>query len=275
MRIVIISDYNTPELYMIEQVQREYPEAMVIIPHHVASDWKPEPFYKKKNWPLHFINAVTWKIHRELWNRKFYPNKEFPKLSNTIPVVWSELNKEAGINLLKRLDPDILIVNRAPILSSELVNIPKLAVNIHVGIPPFYRGNDTVFWPLYKRDYDHVGGCIHVISNRVDGGDILAEVYPSLSPSDGEVTIEYKITLLLTEALLDLLKNAEMTDCKLQGKPQTEKGRNYKSTERSLFISSWYLMKRMMGFSRPARRAERVVPHFKADYSGEKTTSKK
>lgn len=266
MKIVIISDYNTPELYMIEQIQRKYPDAAVIIPHHVASDWKPEPFYKKKNLPLEFINAVTWKVHRELWDRKFYPNKEFPELSNTLPIVWDQLNKETGINLLKSLAPDILIVNRAPILSPELIEIPKLAVNIHVGIPPHYRGNDTVFWPLYKKDFDRVGGCIHVVSNRVDGGDILAEVYPSLSPTDGEVSVEYKITLLLAEALLDLLKNAEIADFELQGKHQIEKGRNYKSTERSLFISSKYLMKRLVGLSRPIRREAQIITRYKADH---------
>lgn len=259
---------------MIEQVQREYPDAMVIIPHHVASEWKPESFYKKKNWPLHFINAVTWKIHRELWNRKFYPNEEFPLLSNTFPVAWDKLNKETGINLLKRLDPDILIVSSAPILSSELINIPKLAVNIHVGIPPYYRGNDTVFWPLYKRDYDHVGGCIHEVSNRLDGGDIFTEVYPSLRPSDGEISIEYKITLLLTEALLDLLKRAEIVNCELKGKSQIEKGRNYKSAERTLFVSFWYLMKRLIGLSRPLRREKRIVPYYKVDYTGEKQKSR-
>lgn len=263
MEIVIISDYNSPELYMIEQVQREYADATVIIPHHVASDWKPDPFYKKKNWALQFINACTWKIHRELWNRKFYPNKEFPEISNTVPVMWDELNKETGINLLKSLAPDILIVNRAPILSPELLEIPKLAVNIHVGIPPHYRGNDTVFWPLFMKDFDKVGGCIHIVSSRLDGGDILTEVYPSLRSTDGEISVEYKITLLLAEALLDLLKNAAISDCQLQGKPQIEKGRNYKSTERSLSISSWYLMRRLVGLSRPVKRKERIIPRYK------------
>lgn len=262
MKIVIISDYNTPELYMIEQVMHEFPTAKVIIPHHVASNWKPKPFYKKKNWVIHFINACTWKIHRELWNRKFYPDGKFPELPNTVPIVWDELNKEAGIKLMKSLEPDILIVNRAPILSPELIEIPKLAVNIHVGIPPFYRGNDTVFWPLYKKDYDNLGGCIHVVSNRLDGGDILAEAYPALSPRDGEISMEYKITVLLTKALLDLLRNAVLAKCDLKGKTQTEKGRNYKSNERSLFISSIYLLKRMVGLARLTRRKERMITWY-------------
>lgn len=260
MNIVIISEYTIPELYMIDQVVRKYPETVVIVPQTGANFG---PFYKKKGWLKHLVNGVTWKLHRELWIRKFYPDRKFPAIPNTAPVVWEQLNKQTGIDTLKRLSPDILIVNRAPILSMELIQVPKLAaVNIHAGIAPHYRGNDTLFWPLYKNDFQHIGGCIHHLTQKLDMGNVLVEVYPALKPTDGEISVEYKTVQLLTLALLDLIKVAEDGNCELTGKPQTATGRNYSRNERTFWISVYYILRRAIGLSSPPKRKEKIIAWY-------------
>lgn len=104
---------------------------------------------------------------------------------------------------------------------------------MHYGIAPEYRGNDTLFWPLYFNEIKKVGGCIHHLTEGVDTGNILAEVYPPLSPGDSEIDVDYKTSSLLATALLNFLKCSEKSDVDLAGKPQLKKGRNFKSCERT------------------------------------------
>jgi len=58
------------------------------------------------------------------------------------------------------------------------------AVNAHFGIPPRYRGNDTLFWALSDRAPECVGGVLHHLDAGIDTGAIVAECYPALTPRD-------------------------------------------------------------------------------------------
>lgn len=266
MNIVIISEYTSRELYIVEQIIRKYPSAVVIQPYS-AKKFHQNGVKKKKPRKTveSFINRVTWKLHRVLWDRKFYPQRNFPEIENKVSISFSNLNGPEGVKLLKDLLPDVLITCRAPLLSDELIEIPRIAaVNIHFGLPPEYRGNDTLFWPLYYEDYDRLGGCIHHLTSGVDTGNILAEVYPPLSYFDGEIAVDYKTTLLLAKAALQFLKVTESTASYYPGKAQIHKGRNFRRTDRTFGKSLKYILKRMAGFSGPPKRTGRIVTHFES-----------
>lgn len=276
MNIVVISEFTSRELYIVEQITREFPSATVIRPYSVSGHQKKDnarkPFRQAVS---QFINRATWKLHRVLWDKKFYPAGNPPKLQNMLSIPFSELNKAAGIEMLAGLAPDVLITCRAPLLHKALIEIPKIAtVNIHFGLAPNYRGNDTLFWPLYYRDYEHVGGCIHHITTGIDTGNILAEVYPSLNTFDGEIAVDYNTTLLLAKAILQFLKETEAAGARYPGKKQIRKGRNFNSADRTFGKSLSYLTRRMFGLSCPPKRTGTIITHFEtAGYSEKATTS--
>ena len=254
MKIVFISDYTIPEMFILEKIQENYPETVVVVPEKPNSDEKPISVYKKRPFLRHFINAITWKIHRECWECAFYPDGQFPEIMNRIPINWNELNKSEGETVISKLLPDILITLRAPILSNELIRIPKIAaVNLHIGVAPAYRGNDTIFWPLYYKDFGNIGGTIHHLSEGVDRGNILAQVKPELHPFDGEIRLEYKTICQLREALLIFLKKVESGGVNLSGKAQESIGRNFKSADRTIAKSFLYCGRRMAGLSMPPK----------------------
>jgi len=73
------------------------------------------------------------------------------------------------------LKSDIYIVFGCSFIKGKLANflIEKKALNIHIGVAPFYRGTDCNFWALLDKNSDLVGATIHYLSKKLDGGKIL------------------------------------------------------------------------------------------------------
>lgn len=257
MNIVIISEYESRELYVIERIQRKYPQAIIIQPIHEAKSSKVNnrPSLSDAG------NRIRWKVQRSLWDRRLYPRKTFPHIHNKRFIQMDKLKSDEGVEYIKQLKPDVIITCRAPILDEKIIAIPKLAaVNVHYGIAPFYRGNHTLFWPLLLGDFDRLGGCIHYLAQGIDTGNILAEVYPALHPADGEIAVDIKTTKLLADAALALLKELENGTLP-QGIPQKTKGRNFNNSERSFFKSLQFLARHSMRIKRPPKR-DAILRYF-------------
>ncbi|GAB4107855.1 hypothetical protein GCM10028791_03020 [Echinicola sediminis] len=263
MKIVLISECQIREMAVIEQLLYHYPSTIVVSPN-----FSKGPKKKKSLTPSAVLSRLAKrtlvKLHLNTLNRKLYPDPQSkPSIQNRIEIHGPKLNQTEGITLLQELEPDVLITCRAPLLKPEIIKIPKIAaVNIHYGIAPAYRGNDSLFWALFFRDYEHLGGCIHHLSEGVDTGDILSEAFPALAPGDGETEIDIKTTRLLGTALIQYLKALENGEAKTNGKPQTQKGKNFKSADRTVGKSLLFWLKKNVGASRPPKREEKIITYF-------------
>ena len=51
--------------------------------------------------------------------------------------------------------------------------LKKKAINIHMGISPYYRGADCNFWAIYDKNPSLVGATIQLLSKKLDYGLIL------------------------------------------------------------------------------------------------------
>ena len=109
-----------------------------------------------------FFKLGTYKTLRHLFKR-----------SNII--ITKSINRNPGIEFLRFLKPDVLISVGSPeIFSQELLDIPKIAINVHNGKLPKYRGLFASFWELYnceKKGYV----TIHIMTEQVDCGPIIKE----------------------------------------------------------------------------------------------------
>ena len=61
----------------------------------------------------------------------------------------------------------------------------KDAINIHMGISPYYRGSSCNFWAIYDGNPSYVGATIHLLSKGLDSGDILFHCLPKPLNNDG------------------------------------------------------------------------------------------
>ena len=78
--------------------------------------------------------------------------------------------KQGDLNSLEKdlnfaLKSDLFIVFGSSFIKNEwLINfLIKKAINIHMGLSPFYKGSSCNFWALYDNP-EHVGATIHYLS---------------------------------------------------------------------------------------------------------------
>ena len=61
------------------------------------------------------------------------------------------------------------------IIRGALLNflLKKKALNIHMGVLPFYRGTDCNFWAIHDKKYKNVGASLILLSKKIDDGKII------------------------------------------------------------------------------------------------------
>ena len=62
--------------------------------------------------------------------------------------------------------------------------VARGALNIHMGVSPYYRGSSTNFWAMYDRRPDLVGATIHLLSRGLDSGPMLFHALPEAAAVD-------------------------------------------------------------------------------------------
>lgn len=108
----------------------------------------------------------------------------------TIAVKMGDLSSLSCDWLKECLEADAFIVFGASFIRPPLVDllVERRALNIHVGVSPYYRGNSCNFWAAYDNNAEYVGATIHLLTQGLDSGPILCHAFPRF---DGESVFEY------------------------------------------------------------------------------------
>jgi methionyl-tRNA formyltransferase len=151
-----------------------------------------------------YINATSKKRFQEILDKNNIRETDF-ELEKTIEV--TSINSEEGRKLLKKLNPDIVVIVTTRILSKRtLESINAKFINIHSGITPLYRGLHGAYWALINKDKENCGVTVHLVDEGIDTGGILYQdtIVDVLTPKDNFISYTY---LQLSKAL-PLLKKA-------------------------------------------------------------------
>ena len=129
--------------------------------HYPATDTMKKYFTK-------VINA-----QKKLFGNSLISEKN--KNINLLPLESGDLNKCSTEFLSDFLKSDVYIVFGSSYIRGELVNflVNHKALNIHMGVSPYYRGTDCNFWALFDDNSHLVGATIHLLSKGLDSGPIL------------------------------------------------------------------------------------------------------
>ena len=116
------------------------------------------------------------------------------------------VNDDAACRFIAGLSPDLLIVHATDLLKPETYGLAtRGALNLHCGVLPEYRGHDTIFWALAKRDRDHLGATIHLIDQGADTGAVLARAPIRFEDGDNDITVWIRSFKAGVDVLLRIL----------------------------------------------------------------------
>ncbi len=95
------------------------------------------------------------------------------------------LSSDSTQRLLLSLKPDVLLVYGCGIVPQRLLaTAGTIALNMHTGLSPRYRGTHCAFWPIVENRLDMLGATVHTCTIEIDGGAIHEQVRVGIKPGD-------------------------------------------------------------------------------------------
>jgi methionyl-tRNA formyltransferase len=270
MRVAFISHCQAIDAHLINAVAEH---------HELVGVLKPGPRLPRQKRRKLTLKKVARKV-QSYWyssyyakmdvalNQVFFGSAEAEFALPPVDVPRAELQLETGLELMRSWAPDVIVVSGAPILKPVLYEIAPIAVNVHLGLAPDYRGEHTLFMPLLRGDYDRIGATLHRLDAGIDTGAVLARIYPELSPDDDETSLVIKSVQMMARTLNDFLEDLDAGRAnKLSGAFPTVRetgggatppgGFNIKYADRSVLDDARFRVRRAMG-NRPKPRPARV-----------------
>ncbi len=182
MNIAVFTSNQPRHIALIECLSEIVEQVYAVQEVNTVFPGKVHDFFKKSEIMQNYFSKV---IEAE---RKVFGDIKFTSNNVTQLVLKSGDLNMLDLNILEpALKSDIIIVFGSSYIKSPLIDIllEKGAINIHMGVSPFYRGSSCNFWALYDRNPDLVGATIHKLSKGLDSGDILYHAFPPVKRIDG------------------------------------------------------------------------------------------
>lgn len=118
--------------------------------------------------------------------RRFGRPRPLPAPVRSLSLRLGDLSRLPLECLGDALGADRFVVFGASYIRGPLCDflVSRRAVNLHMGVSPYYRGSSTNFWALYDDRPELVGATIHLLTAGLDSGPILTHALPEPAPWD-------------------------------------------------------------------------------------------
>ena len=173
--LVNLLSNNCDELFVVQENRTIFPG---IVPGHYSASEIMKKYFKN------VINAQSKIFENPHINIK---NKNI----HLFPLQSGDLNKCSIDTLSDFLKSDVYVVFGSSYIKGDLVDflVKNKALNIHMGVSPYYRGTDCNFWALYDDNPHLVGATIHKLSKKLDGGAMLYHALSQIKNNPFEYTM--------------------------------------------------------------------------------------
>jgi folate-dependent phosphoribosylglycinamide formyltransferase PurN len=214
MKIAMLAGEGPSTTILYNALKKDFEISSIVIEKGVGKKAFLKNRAKKLGWwkvlgQMLFQAAVVPLLKREARARishikRTFQFNESPIDSKHVERVNS-VNEAACIELLQKIQPDIVVVNGTRIISKKVLNsIPAVFINTHAGITPKYRGVHGGYWALVSKDAVNCGVTVHLVDSGIDTGGVLYQ--SAISPTAEDNFCTYPL-LQLGEGIL-LMKKA-------------------------------------------------------------------
>jgi methionyl-tRNA formyltransferase len=203
------------------------------------------------------VLAVTHPASGQSYKAIFSESVEKLARGHGIPVHLTDRVDAETIDLVKRAEPDVIVVNswysRMP---PELYNLPPHGtLNLHDSLLPKFTGFSPVLWALISGE-SQFGLTVHRMDDGLDTGDILIQHSLPIGPTDTGTELVLRGMELIPGALREALTALESGTAVWRPQNKAERTYFHKRSERDSLIDwSW-----------PAEDLERFVRALSEPY---------
>jgi folate-dependent phosphoribosylglycinamide formyltransferase PurN len=178
---------------------------------------------------------------------EWFSNDFYQSYSDKVHIV-NDFNAQKCEQLLKEIDPDVIVLGGSRIIRKNIINIPKVGIlNAHLGLLPKYRGVDVIPWAIYNGD--DIGVTVHFVDEGIDTGGIVVQKVIDVTESDTIDSLGKKANMLAGELMAEtVLKIVEGEH--IQVMPQSkEDGKQFYRMPMKLFRETERKLRTMIGGS--------------------------
>src|SRR3954447_26108932 len=175
MRITVFTSNQPRHLALIESLASIASEVFAIQECNTVFPGQVQDFFGKSPVMQDYFSRVL-AAEREVFGDVRFP----PPNVRQLPVKMGDVNRLDVAALEPAMGADVFIVFGASYIKGPLCDrlVQRRAINIHMGVSPYYRGSSTNFWAMYDRRPDLVGATIHLLSKGLDSGPMLFHALP-------------------------------------------------------------------------------------------------
>ncbi len=220
MKIVLLVGKSESSIFLYNKLSKQFVLDFVLIEERVStlklirSRAKRFGFIKVFN-QLLFQTLIVFLLKLFSKSRIKQIQKQFGLKNNEIPseklINVDSVNCDECLKVLKKIKPDLIIVNGTRIISKNILNnVPALFINTHVGITPEYRGVHGAYWALVNNDAENCGVTVHKVDEGIDTGDLIKQSKINITNDDNFATYPYLqigVGIELIEDTINRIKN--------------------------------------------------------------------
>jgi len=181
MKITVFTSNQPRHLALVRRLSAISAQTYAVLECNTVFPGLVSDFFKKSDVMREYFQSV---MRAE---KALYGDVQFlPSNTRTLSIKSGDLNKLSYEALKDALSSDVYIVFGASYIKDWLVDflVQHKAINIHMGVSPYYRGSSCNFWALYDEKPQYVGATIHLLSKGLDSGDMLFHALPKLNDED-------------------------------------------------------------------------------------------
>jgi hypothetical protein len=181
MRITVFTSNQPRHLALIESLASIATEVFAIQECNTVFPGQVQDFFRKSPVMQDYFSRVM-AAERDVFGTVHFP----PANVRQLPIKMGDLTRLDLAALEPALRADACIVFGASYIKGPLCDalVERRAVNIHMGVSPYYRGSSTNFWAMYDGRPQYVGATIHLLSGGLDSGPILFHALPKAEAID-------------------------------------------------------------------------------------------
>lgn len=200
MRIAVFTSNQPRHLALLEALTGVADDLFVVMESTTLKHGTVADFYPESPAMAHYFQRVLQAEHNLFGSPRYLPVG--PRV---LGLRMGDLNLLPLDTYAEALTADLSIVFGSSYIKGPLAGalIDRGAINIHMGISPYYRGSSTNFWAAYDRRFDLIGATIHRLSNGIDSGDILFHALPRAQAVDA-----FQLGMLSVRAAIETLVGA-------------------------------------------------------------------